>query len=78
MDLKGNKKSSKNKNLEINMKTNIWEALQEFILLQKVNIKKPDIMKHSCKEHTKCTMPKIHQSESSFNRLKKRNKLKRI
>lgn len=78
MDLKGNKKFHKNKKLEINMKTNIWEALQEFILSQKVNNKKPDIMKHSCKEHTKCTMPKIHQSESSFNRLKKRNKPKRI
>ena len=31
MDLKDKKKFYKNKNLEINMKTNIWEVSQEYI-----------------------------------------------
>lgn len=78
MDLKDKKKIYKNKNLEISMKTNIWEVSQEYIHSHKTNNKKPNIMILSCKEHIKCTMLKIHRSESSLNKPKKRSKLKRI
>jgi hypothetical protein len=78
MALKDRLGLEKNKDSEINMKTSIWEGIQGFTHYIKMIKRKQATMRPSCKELTRCIMPKIHQFESSFNRPNKKNRLNKI